>query len=93
MVEIRAYMRRRVARMFQYLDDWLLISTDKEELVRQRNKLIRLFKRLRLLINVLKSELVPLQQVVYLGAQLFIQSREVGLFPERKGRFSSWVGS
>ena len=86
MVEIGAYMRRQGARMFQYLDDWLLISADKEELGRQRNDLIRLTKRLGLLINVSKSELVPSQEVVYLGAQLFLHSGEVGLSAERKDK-------
>ena len=79
MVEIWAYMWRQGERMFQYLNDWLLISADKEKLRRQRKDLIRLTKRLGLLINVSKSEQVPSQEAVYLGDQLFLHWGEVGL--------------
>ena len=48
MVEIGALMRSRGVRMFQYLDDWLIVNRDKAALLRQRDELLQLTQRLGL---------------------------------------------
>ena len=71
------------SKMFLYLDDWLLVAKSREELVVQRNQLWMLCVRLELLINVPKSQLVPAQEMVYLGARLFLKEGQAGLTEER----------
>ena len=56
--------------LFQYLDDWLNLSLDREELIQITQNLVRLCTSLGLLVNTKKSELVPTQSIVFLGERL-----------------------
>ena len=59
--------------LFQYLDDWLNLHRSREILQSTTEALVALCQRLGLLVNVKKSELVPTQQVVFLGELLNLQ--------------------
>ena len=56
--------------LFQYLDDWLKAHLNKNVLVRKTDALVQLYRRLGLLVNEKKSELVPSQSTVFLGERL-----------------------
>lgn len=92
MVEIGAFMRQRGVRIYQYLDDWLLVGNRPEEVSSNRDFLLNLVEHLGLLVNWKKSELVPSQTFTYLGARFFLRDGAVGLSEERKGRVRETVG-
>ena len=56
--------------LFQYLDDWLQVHLFEAELRSQVATLLQQCRRLGLLVNLEKSELVPSQKIVFLGDEL-----------------------
>ena len=67
MKPVVSFLRERGMRLIIYLDDILVISSSQEE-AREYVLLIRdLFSSLGLIINEKKSQLVPSQEVVFLG--------------------------
>ena len=53
--------------VFQYLDDWLLLSSSEVELMEASCRFVELCLRLGLLVNIAKSQLVPTQRIEHLG--------------------------
>ena len=57
-------------RIALYLDDWLMIASTKEELLRARTLVLSLAEELGILINKEKSVLEPSQVITYLGVKI-----------------------
>ena len=55
--------------LLQYLDDWILRSTDRSFLVQQTNWLLSVLRRVGLVLNVPKSHLVPTQRLTHIGVE------------------------
>ena len=67
---VKAFVRERYNVMvFQYLDDWLLLSRDRQHLADASLKFVRLCIDLGIVVNMEKSELVPTQRLVHLGIE------------------------
>ena len=71
--KIGQYLRERGIEIFQYLDDWLLFNTCRQDLCSQVEQTARLLKTLGVVINTRKSVMVPSQQVEFLGALIDLQ--------------------
>ena len=56
--------------LFQYLDDWLQLNMNAKILAQQTQQLIQQCMALGLLINHEKSDIVPMQRIVFLGDML-----------------------
>lgn len=82
MAPVSAWMHRLGFRMVRYLDDWLIMGSSLEEVIRARDALINLCKSLNIKINLEKSNLIPAQSVTYLGMQINSQISRV--FPTQK---------
>ena len=68
--------------LLRYLDDWLVLSSTFQELVRARDFLLRLCRLLGIIVNPSKSSLVPTQTLDYLGMMLVTSPLRV--FPNLK---------
>ena len=55
--------------LLQYLDDWILRSTDRSLLAQQTNWLLSVMRRVGLVLNVPKSHLVPTQRLTHIGVE------------------------
>ena len=64
-------------KIFQYLDDWLIYSESRTDLVAQTNHIIRMLDNLGLVINHKKSTLVPTQSIDFLGANIDLKEGRV----------------
>ena len=65
--EVKLIAQARNLRIHQYLDDWLLRSPAKDQCLKDSEKLVKLVQELGWLINFQKSELVPTQNLDFLG--------------------------
>ena len=52
---------------FQYIDDWLLLARDRDALGHATLCFANLCTDLGIIVNFEKSELVPMQRLIYLG--------------------------
>ena len=69
-------------RIHQYIDDWLLRAKSKQQCQENTHKLIHLVQSLGWIINFQKSDLVPTQEIEFLGYKFDLR---VGLvFPTQK---------
>ena len=67
---LKAYTRERYNVMvFQYLDDWLLLSRDRAHLAEATMKFVSLCIDLGIIVNLEKSEVVPTQRLIHLGIE------------------------
>ena len=65
---VKAFARQRFNVMvFQYLDDWVLLSRDRQHLADVTLRFVRLCIDLGIVVNIEKSELLPTQRLVHLG--------------------------
>ena len=64
---VAAYLRTQNIRMSVYLDDWLIVNQNQQQLVQDRLKCLNLLVSLGFMINIDKSSLVPSQVITYLG--------------------------
>ena len=64
-----AFLRKKIIHIFMYLDDWLLINSDKAILLKQLENVLDLVQGLGLLVNLKKSMLTPTQNLEYSGAK------------------------
>ena len=69
-------------RILRYLDDWLVLRSSFQEIVRARNFLFWLCQELGICVNLSKSSLTPFQTIDYLGMRL--QMRPLRVFPTPK---------
>ena len=65
-----------------YLDDWLVIGSSKEEVLRAKSFILNLTNQLGILINMEKSVLDPSQVINYLG--MTIDAANFWVFPAQK---------
>lgn len=65
-----AYLRRIGLNVFAYIDDWLVVSSTREDALRDVNVTLSLLEELGWVVNRKKSNLDPTQSLVYLGAKL-----------------------
>jgi hypothetical protein len=70
--------------LFQYLDDWLNLQADKQKLIQSTRELVALCARLGLLVNGKKSELQPVQRIIFLGEMLDLKVGQAFPTAERK---------
>ena len=82
MKEVKLIAQARNLRIYQYLDDWLLRSPTKDQCLRDSENLVKLVQELGWLINFQKSELVPTQNLDFLGYHFDLQRGLV--FPTQK---------
>ena len=80
--EVKLMAQARNLRIHQYLDDWLLRSPTKDQCLKDSEKLVKLVQELGWLINFQKSELVPTQNLDFLGYHFDLQRGLV--FPTQK---------
>ena len=64
---VMAVLRRQGIRSIVYIDDLLLLSDSRQELMEVLQEVILLLRHLGFRINWEKSQLVPLQKIPYLG--------------------------
>ena len=67
MNEVAAYVHRKGIRLHIYLDDWLLWSLDSQQLQQDMLFMLDLCALLDLIVNILKSNLTPSQEFIFLG--------------------------
>ena len=66
-VALGALMRMFLVRVYQYLDDWIVIGKSRQEVLEARSLVLRLTQEAGFVINFEKSHLTPAQEFVYLG--------------------------
>ncbi len=81
-------------RILNYLDDWLILASSREQVIRHRDSLLR---ALGLRLNGQKSVLTPAQQTTFLGVCLDSTSMQARLAPARVESIQScsarfWLG-
>ena len=74
-------------RLHRYLDDWLIVASNKQQLLTDRQQILSLCHQLGLLINFEKSELEPSQKLTYLGMLINTVDNRVFPSPNRIERF------
>ena len=84
MAPVSAIMHRYGFRLLRYLDDWLVLGSSLQELVRARDFLLWLCRELGIRVNAAKSSLTPTQSLDYLGMTLVTAPLRV--FPTLKRR-------
>ena len=65
--QVNLFVRTRGLSLFQYLDDWLNLQVSQRQAVRDIRFLLSLCSSPGLLVKEQKSELVPVQSIVFLG--------------------------
>ena len=80
---IAAHLRAQNIRLASYLDDWLALNQPKRLLVQDREKCLNLLVALGFIINKEKSELIPKQEIVYIGGAFHLKLGIVTPTPER----------
>ena len=75
-------MHRHGFHLLRYLDDWLVLGSTFQDLVRARDFLLWLCLRLGVIVNLSKSSLVPTQTLYYLGMTL--ETSPLRVFPTLK---------
>ena len=89
MAPVSAILHSLGIRMRRYLDDWLVQSSSREALLRDLQTVLGLCHELGIVINPLKSNLVPSQVVQYLGVVIASTSFRASPSVERVTRLQS----
>ena len=82
MVPVSSIMHRYGFRILWYLDDWLVLGSSLQEIVRARDFLLWVCQERGIRINIAKSSLTPSQSIDYLGMRL--QTCPLRIFPTPK---------
>ena len=82
MAPVSAMLHRLGIHMLRYLDDWLVLASSREEVLRARDQVLALCDQLGITINLEKSCLIPSQTAMYLGMD--IVSPSLRAFPTTK---------
>ena len=64
-----AHLRKFNIRLVSYLDIWLAANETKRLLLQDRAQILSLLYRLGFVVNKKKSQLIPVQSLIYLGSQ------------------------
>ena len=67
MAPVSAILHRMGVRLRRYLDDWLLQASSHEQVLLALRTVLRLCRSLGIVVNWEKSQVIPTQQMVYLG--------------------------
>ena len=78
-----AHLRMQSIRLAVYLDDWLALNAKRRFLLKNREIILSLFSRLGFLVNKEKSNLIPTQDIVYIGGRFCLDKGIVMPTPER----------
>ena len=70
MAPVSAIIHRMGVRLRRYLDDWLLQASSREQVLLALRTVLQLCRRLGIVVNLEKSQVIPTQQMVYLGVIL-----------------------
>ena len=70
MAPVSAILHRMGVRLRRYLDDWLLQASSREQVLLALRTVLRLCRSLGIIVNWEKSQVIPTQQMVYLGVIL-----------------------
>ena len=89
MAPVSAILHSLGIRMRRYLDDWLVQSSSRESLLRDLQTVLALCHELGIVINPLKSNLIPSQVVQYLGVVIDSTSFRASPSVERVTRLQS----
>ena len=65
---VAAYLRIQNIRIATYLDDWLITSYNRHQVLSDREKTLNLLVQLGFIVNIKKSTLEPTQKITYLGS-------------------------
>ena len=82
MAPISSIMHRYGFRILRYLDDWLVLGSSFQEIVRARDFLLWLCRELGVRVNLSKSSLTPSQTLDYQGMRL--RALPLWIFPTPK---------
>lgn len=82
-ISVLAPLRERGLRIYHYLDDILLLSNNPDQLIVHREILLQSLSELGWLVNHRKNQLIPMQQMIYLGAMFDTDLATVSL-PQQK---------
>ena len=82
MASVSAMLHRLGIRMLQYLDDWLVLASSREEVIRARDNVLPLCSQLGIAVNLEKSCLIPAQTAMYL--RMVLVSPSLRAFPTSK---------
>ena len=82
MAPVSFIMHRDGFRILRYLDDWLVLGSTFQDIVRARDFLLWLCHRLGIMVNLSKSSLDPSQTQDYLG--MAITTSPLRVFPTLK---------
>ena len=88
MAPVSSIMHRHGFRLLRYLDDWLVLGSTFQELVRARDFLLWFCRLLGIIVNHSKSSLVPTQTLDYLGMTLVTSPLRVFPTLKRVQKFS-----
>ena len=70
MAPVSAILHRMGVRLRRYLDDWLLQASSREQILLALRTVLWLCRSLGIVVNWEKSQVIPTQQMVYLGVIL-----------------------
>ena len=70
MAPVSAILHRMGVRLRRYLDDWLLQASSREQVLLALRTVLQLCRRLGIVVYWEKSQVIPTQQMVYLGVIL-----------------------
>ena len=64
-----AFLRKYNVRLASYVDDWLSVNKTRPLILEKGAKILNLLFHVRFIINKAKSQLFPLQTIVYIGGR------------------------
>ena len=70
MAPVSAIIHRMGVRLRRYLDDWLLQASSREQVLLALRTVLQLCRRLGIVVNWEESQVIPTQQMVYVGVIL-----------------------
>jgi hypothetical protein len=80
---VAAHLRAQNIRLAAYLDDWFVVSQNKQMLIEDREKTLNLLINLGFIVNLEKSNLIQTQTITYIGAMFCLKEGIVRPTSER----------
>ena len=77
------YLRQQGVQIWTYLDDWILTHQNPNKLLAHRDLVLNTLVKLGFLPNLIKSDLVPSQDVNFIGARFLLKEGFVTLPQDR----------